>query len=119
LAPALALAPSRLESVVQGIALQARAHAEDDGGQAGAREGGSWLAVGDGAVRFREPLEKAGVAVPWDSSCLHLVSAEAICDLATGVPAVTSYEEIVPNYHRRPDAELEREGLAGAGSRKS
>jgi tRNA threonylcarbamoyladenosine biosynthesis protein TsaB len=116
LAPALALAPARLESFVQGIALEAQAQDAGDGEQAGAHEGGSWLAVGDGAVRFRQHLENAGVAVPWDRSCLHMVSAEAICDLATGVPAAAKYEEIVPNYRRRPDAELAQEDLAAAGS---
>ena len=33
------------------------------------------LAVGDGAVRFREELERAGVAVPADGSRAHRVSA--------------------------------------------
>jgi len=76
--------------------------------RAGAR-GWRWSAVGDGAVRFRAHLEKAGVAVARDRSPLHLVGAEAICDLGAQGPA-GAYDEIVPNYGRRPDAEtaLER-----------
>ena len=39
------------------------------------------LAVGDGAVRFREELERAGAVVPADGSPLHRVSAIEICKL--------------------------------------
>ncbi len=71
-----------------------------------------WLAVGDGAVRFRGQLEAAGLGAPPDSSPLHLVSAAAICQLgARATPA--SLQEIVPDYCRRPDAEL---ALKGAGT---
>ena len=34
-----------------------------------------WLTIGDGAVRFREPLERAGAVIPADDSPLHRVSA--------------------------------------------
>src|ERR1019366_378972 len=44
------------------------AEVEEQGEERGRR----WVAVGDGAVRFREHLEIAGVAVPGDSSPLHL-----------------------------------------------
>jgi len=70
-----------------------------------------WLAVGDGAIRFRAHLELAGVAVPDDASALHLLSGQAICDLGACAPAVASYEEIVPDYRRRPDAEIALEGV--------
>ena len=40
-----------------------------------------WLAVGDGAVRFRDRLEPAA-EVPADASPLHRVSALAVCRLA-------------------------------------
>ena len=39
------------------------------------------LAVGDGAVRFRAELERAGVAVPADGSRAHRVSALMVCRL--------------------------------------
>src|SRR5204862_344883 len=47
------------------------------------REGGrtALLAVGDGAVRFRAELERAGVAVPADGSRAHRVSALMVCRL--------------------------------------
>ncbi len=70
-----------------------------------------WLGVGDGAIRFRGHLELAGVVVPADSSPLHLVGAKAICDLGARAPAVASYEAIVPDYRRRPDAEIALEGV--------
>ena len=79
---------------------------------ASGERGNPWLAVGDGAVRFRGHLELARVAVPPDSSPLHLVSAQAICDLGACAVAVAGYEEIVPDYRRRPDAEIALEGAA-------
>lgn len=71
-------------------------------------EHGRWLAVGDGAVRFREALERAGAEVPDDASPLHLVDARAVCELAERAPAGDGYEQLVPDYRRRPDAELAR-----------
>jgi tRNA threonylcarbamoyladenosine biosynthesis protein TsaB len=99
LSPPRAVAPGD----IAGVARQAECR---DGGQPA-----RWLAVGDGAVRFRGHLELAGVAVPPDSSLLHLVGAQAICDLGAIAPAVASYEEIVPDYRRRPDAEIALEGV--------
>ena len=52
-----------------------------------ARRAGPWLAVGDGAVRFREQLEAAAVAVPPDGSALHRVSAWRLCRLARRRPS--------------------------------
>lgn len=68
---------------------------------------GAWLAVGDGAVRFRERLEPAGVDVPADASALHRVSAIAICELALGAPPAQR-DALIPDYVRLPDAELTR-----------
>ena len=60
-------------------------------------------AAGDGAVRFREQLERAGAAVPDDRSPAHRVSAIEICRLgATG--EVTDRDRLVPDYRREPDA---------------
>jgi tRNA threonylcarbamoyladenosine biosynthesis protein TsaB len=94
------LAPGDLERV----ATDAR---ERGGGRAQ-----RWLALGDGAVRYRAHLQRAAVAVPADSSPLHRVDPEAICDLGALAPAAGSYEEIIPDYRRRPDAEMAREGLS-------
>ena len=69
--------------------------------------GGSWLAVGDGAVEFRSILEPAGAAIAADGSELHRVSAIEHCRLATELPPQTS-DDIHPEYLRAPDAELTR-----------
>ena len=64
--------------------------------------GGDSLAVGDGALRFREFLERGGVCVAPEESDLHRVSAGAICRLAVGGSATAA----VPDYLRLADAEL-------------
>jgi tRNA threonylcarbamoyladenosine biosynthesis protein TsaB len=92
LMPPRALAPQLLASVL--------ADAEEAAG--GRRR---WLAVGDGAVRFREPLDAAGAHTPPDSSPLHRISAAAICELGARASAA-SIDALVPDYRRRPDAEL-------------
>jgi|HubBroStandDraft_2_1064218.scaffolds.fasta_scaffold242230_2 tRNA threonylcarbamoyladenosine biosynthesis protein TsaB len=72
-----------------------------------------WLAVGDGAVRYREQLQSAVATVPEDSSPLHRVSAETICALgARTTEPSAQIEAILPDYHRRPDAEIALEGAA-------
>jgi tRNA threonylcarbamoyladenosine biosynthesis protein TsaB len=63
---------------------------------------GAWLAVGDGAVRFRDHLQPA-VEVPADASPLHRVSALAVCRLARLMPSVDR-DALVPEYVRSPDA---------------
>jgi len=71
-----------------------------------AAEGGSWLAVGDGALRFREDLERAGCTVPEDGSAWHGVSARAVCRLALEAQEATARDLVVPDYLRPPDAVL-------------
>ncbi len=73
-----------------------------------------WLAVGDGALRFRAHLEADGVAVPVDSSSLHRVDAGVLCELAVAAPA-GALEALTPDYRRRPDAEI---ALEKAGNRR-
>jgi tRNA threonylcarbamoyladenosine biosynthesis protein TsaB len=63
------------------------------------------LAVGDGALRFREQLEAAGVLVPADGSPAHRVDAAAHCRLAAAT-APHARDEVLPAYIRLPDAEL-------------
>jgi tRNA threonylcarbamoyladenosine biosynthesis protein TsaB len=103
-----ALAPEDLGSILA----QAEAHRAGDDAQRGREHVFPWQAIGDGAVRFRGHLDAVGVTVPPDSSPLHLVSAEAICDLGARGEAVASYEVIVPDYRRRPDAEIALESAA-------
>ena len=66
---------------------------------------GRTLAVGDGAVRFRDVLEPAGAVVPDDGSPLHTVSALAVARLA-GEADPAARESVVPDYLRLPDAEI-------------
>jgi len=73
-----------------------------------------WLAIGDGAVRYGAHLQSAAVPTPGDSSPLHRVSGAAICALGARATPAESYEAVLPDYRRRPDAELDLEG-AGAG----
>ena len=63
-------------------------------------------ALGDGALRYRTALEQAGLEIPPDDSPLHRVSAVAICELGTRTPPGPSPAAVLPDYRRRPDAEL-------------
>ena len=61
------------------------------------------LAVGDGALRFRDELVRAGAAVPDAASHAHRLSAVAVCRLgAGGDPA--DRDALLPDYRREPDA---------------
>ena len=73
-----------------------------------AEEGGSWLAVGDGALRFRADLEGVGCSVAPDGSAQHAVSARAICGLALRESPQIARDQVVPDYLRLPDAVLHR-----------
>lgn len=61
------------------------------------------LAIGDGALAFREVVERAGVLVPADGSELHRVSAANHCRLARSM-APRHPDQIRPCYLRSPDA---------------
>jgi tRNA threonylcarbamoyladenosine biosynthesis protein TsaB len=64
---------------------------------------GTPLAVGDGAIRFRGPLEAAGARVPPDEDGVHRLRAEHVCRLgAQGTP--TDRDALLPDYLREPDA---------------
>lgn len=67
------------------------------------------LAVGDGAVRFRDVLAPSGIGVPADGDPLHRVSALVLARLgaSTDAPA-TPGQTVTPDYVRVPDAELTR-----------
>jgi tRNA threonylcarbamoyladenosine biosynthesis protein TsaB len=76
-----------------------------------------WHAYGDGAVRYREVVEAAGAVVAADDSPLHRVSAAAVCELAVAAEPSASVT-VLPDYRRRPDAEVALEGAPVAeGSR--
>ena len=73
-----------------------------------AEGGGSWLAVGDGALRFRADLEGAGCSVAPDDCAQHRVGARVICALALQASPGTARDLVVPDYLRLPDAVLAR-----------
>jgi tRNA threonylcarbamoyladenosine biosynthesis protein TsaB len=65
------------------------------------------IAVGDGALKFRELLEHAGADVPADDAAVHRVSAREHCRLALEqTPSADGRVE--PDYLRLPDAEVAR-----------
>lgn len=66
------------------------------------------LAIGDGAVRFRQELEAAGADVPPGEDPRHRVQAGQVCALGAKADPM-ALEDIKPTYLRRPDAELWRE----------
>ncbi len=97
----------------------ARALAPDDLGELLGHQGpGSvlehhdWLAVGDGAIRFRAHFEGCGIEVPPDSSPLHRIRGADICELALDAESDRT-KTVLPDYLRRPDAEIALQGAAG------
>ena len=62
------------------------------------------LAAGDGAIKFRSVLEASGVEVPSGDSLLHVVRAQAVCELALLGTAIAP-EAVLPDYLREPDAQ--------------
>ena len=67
--------------------------------------GDAALAIGDGAIAFREVLERSGAFIPDDDSQLHRVTATNHCRLAAGLQASVP-DEVRPDYLRAPDAEM-------------
>jgi tRNA threonylcarbamoyladenosine biosynthesis protein TsaB len=67
-----------------------------------------WLAVGDGALVYRDAITDAGVRIAAEDSPLHRVSAAEICRLALSAEAGT-VGEVRPDYLREPDAKTARQ----------
>jgi tRNA threonylcarbamoyladenosine biosynthesis protein TsaB len=67
--------------------------------------GPSTLAIGDGAVAFREVLERSGAFIPDDDSQLHRVTATNHCRLARSHRG-SHPDEVRPDYLRAPDAQV-------------
>jgi tRNA threonylcarbamoyladenosine biosynthesis protein TsaB len=64
---------------------------------------GHGIAIGDGAILYREELESAGFTVAADGSRDHLITGAALLALTTsGEPVET--DSLVPDYVRVPDA---------------
>jgi tRNA threonylcarbamoyladenosine biosynthesis protein TsaB len=66
---------------------------------------GAGPAVGDGAVRYREVLADAGIAVPPDDDPAHRVHGTALVALAAVAPPVDG-PGLMPHYLRVPDVDL-------------
>ena len=93
------------------LAPRALAHGELAGLVAGAQElegnpGTVWHALGDGAVRYGRDLRALGARVASDGSPLHRVSAGTICHIGARARRAEERERLLPEYCRRPDAEL-------------
>jgi tRNA threonylcarbamoyladenosine biosynthesis protein TsaB len=67
--------------------------------------GPATLAIGDGAIAFREVLERSGSFVPEDDSPLHKVTATNHCRLADHLEGADP-DEVLPDYLRAPDAKI-------------
>ena len=87
------------------LVLTPRALAPDALARLAPELGSSILAVGEGAVEFRQILERSGMWIPEDDSGLHKVSAINHCRLASGLRAGNP-DEVRPEYLRLPDAEI-------------
>lgn len=70
-------------------------------------DGQAWVAVGDGALRFSEELERGGATVPAPDDPAHRIGAAAVCELASRAPDL-GRDAVVPDYLRVPDAEITR-----------
>jgi tRNA threonylcarbamoyladenosine biosynthesis protein TsaB len=96
------LAPEALQSIA------ARTEERAGGGRR------RWLAVGDGAVRYRRHLQAAGVSVPPDESPLHLVQGTTVCELGARGLVASAYEQVVPDYRRLADTRMAPSSTPGA-----
>ncbi|HWY18971.1 MAG TPA: tRNA (adenosine(37)-N6)-threonylcarbamoyltransferase complex dimerization subunit type 1 TsaB [Solirubrobacteraceae bacterium] len=101
LAPPRALAPAQFGEMLDEVT----ANGDDVMG---------WVAVGNGAALYRDALHTLGARVPADDSPLHRISGEAICALAASA-APRAIDTVLPDYRRRPDAELALEHAAAPG----
>jgi len=99
LAPPRAVDPERLQEVLAEAGVNAAA--------------GGVLAVGDGAVRYRDASERLA-HVPPDASPLHLVEAAEGGALSESGDA-GALAEVLPDYRRRPDAEITLAATGGGG----
>jgi tRNA threonylcarbamoyladenosine biosynthesis protein TsaB len=70
------------------------------------------LAVGSGALRFRDELQKSGAEIPSDSDPSHRIAAREVCEIGM-LGAASDPERVAPIYLRPPDAERWRERDSG------
>jgi len=103
LSGACAIPPEAVAGLVRSLSGHAdTAPGHGDGDQtAGAR----WLAVGNAAGTVASALTDAGIEVPPPDSPCHRLGAHALCLLGTRAVA-QGLEQVLPEYCRRPDAEI-------------
>jgi tRNA threonylcarbamoyladenosine biosynthesis protein TsaB len=89
-----AVSPDRVAELLESAAIDTQAE--------------PWLALGDGAILYREAFERAVVHVAEDRCEHHRIQAQAICALGEQASAIA--EPVLPDYRRRPDAEIALEG---------
>jgi tRNA threonylcarbamoyladenosine biosynthesis protein TsaB len=65
------------------------------------------LAAGDGAVKFRDVLQRSGTLIGADDAPVNRVSARHHCRLARHLPD-RAPRDVVPEYLRAPDAQIPR-----------
>jgi tRNA threonylcarbamoyladenosine biosynthesis protein TsaB len=61
------------------------------------------LCVGDGALRFRAMLERAGARIAPDADPVHRIAAGPLCRLGAAAAPVDR-DALLPDYRREPDA---------------
>jgi len=66
------------------------------------------LAVGSGAVRFRDELQGSGAEIPGDSDPSHRIAAREVCAIGA-VATAPGPAGVAPIYLRPPDAQRWRE----------
>lgn len=82
------------------------------------RQDTRWVAVGNGALRYRAQLEGLGVRVAPEDAAVHGIDGGTICRLGArgaGAADARTLERVLPDYLRRPDAEPRREQTPVAG----
>ncbi len=101
-----ALAPDGLAELVAALTgAPAGSAARASAGSAAGASAGAPLLVGDGALRFRGEVERAGGVIAPEGSALHRVSGRTLCRLAI-VAEPGRLEQVLPAYGRPPDARL-------------
>lgn len=68
-------------------------------------EAGQTVVAGDGAIRYREEIERSGIKVAPAISRSHMLQAARICEILEETPLLGP-GEVVPRYLRLPDAEI-------------
>jgi tRNA threonylcarbamoyladenosine biosynthesis protein TsaB len=107
---AAAWEPAQVDAPDAMPTIPARAYPPHELAAAVRATGARLMAVGDGAIPFRDLLEQCGALVPPDDSGFHRVSAIGHCRLGAAIELDPAHPvgDISPMYLRAPDAERSR-----------